>query len=70
MRSEERRSNIMTKARFQPFFRANIILGCFDGERLFPRSITEKHIALYLNRNHFCSIWKSENVSFNKLLKN
>ena len=54
IRSEQRRSNIMTKARIQTFCRANnISLGCFDGERVFPRSVTDRNNALYLHNNHF-----------------
>ena len=49
----------MIKARNQSFCRDNII---------FSRSITVRDNALFLHNNHFCLIWKSENVSF-KLLK-
>ena len=43
LRSEKRRSNFMTKERIQPICRANKInLGFYDGERVFPRSVTEK----------------------------
>ena len=64
IRSKQRRSNIMTKARIQPFCRAkNINLGYYDGERVFPRSVTERDNALYLFNNHFCLIWKYENIS-------
>ena len=70
IRSEQRRSNIMTKARLQPFCRANNInLGYFDGERVFPRSVTDRNNALYLYQNHFCLIWKSEGVSFIRAFK-
>ena len=70
IRNEKRRSNIMTKARSQPFCRTNNIdLGYYDGERVFPRSVTDRNIALYLSNNHFCSIWKSEGVSFNQAIK-
>ena len=69
IRSQERRSNIMTKATIQPFCRAiNFILG-YDGETVFPRSVTEKNIALFLYNNHFCLIWKSEGVSFNQTIQ-
>ena len=65
IRSEQRRSNIMTKARIQPFCRSNNInLGYYDGERVFPRSVTERNNALYLYNNHFYLIWKSEGNSF------
>ena len=69
IRSEQRRSNIMTKARIQPFCRANNInLGYFDGERVFPRSVTNRDSALYLYNNHFCVIWKIENFSINQAI--
>ena len=65
IRNEKRRSNIMTKARIQPFCRANNInIGYFDGDGVYPRSITNRDIGLYLYNNHFCLIWKSEGVSF------
>ena len=48
IRNEKRRSNIMTKARIQPFARANkISIGYFDGERVFPRSFTNRDSALF-----------------------
>ena len=60
----------MTKARIQPMCRANNInLGYLDGVRVFPRSLTEKNIALYLYKNHFCLTWKSKNVSFIQAIK-
>ena len=49
IRSEQRRSNILTKFKIQPFCRANnIISGSFDGERVFPRSVTDINNAFYL----------------------
>ena len=69
IRNEKRRSNIMTKARIQPFCRANSInLGYFDGDGVYPRSVTIRNSALFLHNNHFCLIWKSENVSFNQAI--
>ena len=65
-RKEKKRSNIMTKAGIQPFCKANNNnLGYYDGERVFPRSVTQKNNSLFLYNNHFCLIWKSECVSFN-----
>ena len=59
----------MTKARTQLFCKAkNNNLGYYDGIRVFPRSITEKNIALFLYNNH-CLIWKTEKVSFNQAPK-
>ena len=70
IRNEKRRSNIMTKARIQPFCRANNInIGYFDGNGVYPRSITNRDSALYLYDNHFCLIWKSEGVSFKQAIK-
>ena len=67
---EKRPSNIMTKARVQPFCRENnVSLGYFDETRVFPRSVTERNIALYLYNHHFCLIWKPENVSVNQAFK-
>ena len=60
----------MTKARIQPFCRANNVnLGYCDGIRVFPRSVTERNNALFFYNNHFCLIWKSESVSFNQAIK-
>ena len=60
----------MTKARIQPFCRANNInLGYYDGDGVFPRSVTNRDSALYLYNNHFCLIWKSEGVRFNQAIK-
>ena len=70
IRSEQRRSNIKTKARIQPFCRVNKInLGYYDSERVFPRSVTDRNNALFSYKNHFCIIWKSEGVSFNQAIK-
>ena len=60
----------MTRARIQPFCKANNInLGYYDGERIFPRSVTDRNIVLFLYINHFCLIWKSENISVNQAIK-
>ena len=60
----------MTKAPIQPFCRVkNINLGYFDGDGVFPRSVKDKNSAFFLYNNHFCLIWKSENVSFNQAIK-
>ena len=65
IRNEKRRSKFMTKARIQPFCGANNInLGFYDGDCVFPRSLTNRDSALYLYNNQFCLIWKSQGVSF------
>ena len=70
IRNESRRSNIMTKARIQPFCRANNInLGYYNNDRVFPRTVTNRDIALFLHENRFCLIWKSQNVSFKDAIR-
>ena len=60
----------MTKARIQPFCRAiNISLEYYDGDRVFPRSVTNRDSALFSYNNHFCVIWKSEGISFKKAIE-
>ena len=55
IRNEKRRSNIMTKARIQPFCnKNNINLGYYNDDRVFPRSVSNRDSALYLYNNHFC----------------
>ena len=73
IRIEKRRSNRMTQNRIQPFCRTNnYSLGCYNEDRVFPRSSTNRDSAIFLFNNQFCVIWKSEGVSFkqaNKQLK-
>ena len=65
IRNEKRRSNIVTMARIQPCLRKlGIDLGYYNGDRVFPRMVTNRDSALYLYNNHFCLIWKSQKVSF------
>ena len=60
----------MNKARIQPFYKSNNInLGYFDGDGVYPRSVTIRGSALFLFDNHFCVIWKSEGVSFKHAIK-
>ena len=60
----------MTNARIQPFCRANKFnLGYYDGDGVFPRSITNRDSALYLYNNRFCLIWKNQGVSFNQAIQ-
>ena len=69
IRNESRRSNVMTKARIQPCLRKlGINLGYFNGERKFPRAVTNRDSAFYLCNNHFCLLWKSQKVSFNQAI--
>ena len=60
----------MTMARIQPFCRAsNINQGYWDGERVLPRSVTNRDSALFLFNDNFCLIWESENVSFSQAIR-
>ena len=70
IRTEQRRSNVITKARFQPFCKKhNNIIGCYEGFGVCPRFITERNIALFIYKKHFCLIWKSQGVSFKKVIE-
>ena len=71
IRSEQRRSNVMTSARVGSFCRKyNINIGCFDGTRINPRNITQRNTALKIHNNHFCLIWKSNGISSNQVIEN
>ena len=70
IRSEQRRSNVMTSARVGSFCRKhNINIGCCDGTRINPRNITQRNTALKLHNNHFCLIWKSDRIIFNQVIE-
>ena len=69
IRTEQRRSNVMTSARLQPFCRKYINIGYYDGFRVNPRSITQRDIALQIHKNHFSLIWKSNGISYDKIIK-
>ena len=71
IRSEQRRSNVMTSARVGSFCRKqNINISCFDGTRINPRNITQKITALKIHNIHFCLIWKSNGISLNEVIEN
>ena len=68
IRSEQRRFNVMTSARIQPFCKKhNINIGCFDGTRINPRNFTQRNTSLVIKKNHFRLIWKSDGISFNQV---
>ena len=70
IQTKQRRSNVMTSASVQPFCRKhNINIGCYDGIRVCPRNITQRHIALKIHNNHFCLIWKTNGISFDSAIK-
>ena len=60
----------MTKARIQPFCRANINnLRYFDGERVFLITVMDRNNALNLYNNLFCLKWKIGKISFNQAIQ-
>ena len=70
IRTEQRRSNVMTSARVQTFCRKhNNYIGCFDGFRVSPRIITQRNTALKIHSSHFCLIWKTNGISFDGAIK-
>ena len=70
IRTEQRRSNVMTSARIQPFCRKyNINIGYYDGFRVYPRNITERNVVLKIPNNPFCLIWKSNGISYDTAIK-
>ena len=68
-RTEQRRSNVQTSARIQPFCRKKINIGYYDGYRVCPKNIPERNTTLKIHNNHFCLNWKSDGFSFNKAIK-
>ena len=65
IRNEKRRTNVMTKARIQPFCKKySINIGCYDNNsrKVLPLSVTERNKALYLYNHHFCLIWKTKEL--------
>ena len=67
IRTEQRRSSVMTSARIQLFCKKyNIKIGCFDGTRINPRNLIQSDISLFIYNSHFSLIWKSNDISFNQ----
>ena len=57
---EQRRSNVLTTARIQPFCKKhNNRIGCNDEFRVCPGNITQRIKALLMQTDHFCLIWES-----------
>ena len=71
IRNEKRRSNIATKARIQPFCKANNInLEYWDGERIFPSSVTNRDSGLFFSIITFVQYGNHKVLVLIKLLKN
>ena len=69
IQNEKRRSHILTMARIKPCLKKlGIDLGYYNGDRVYPRIVRNRDSALYLYNNHFCLIWKYQNVSFNQAI--
>ena len=67
---KKKRSNIMTMARIQSCLkRLGVNLSYYNGDRVFPRTVTNRDSALYFYNIHFCLIWKSEGINFNQAIK-
>ena len=57
-------------ARIQPCLKKfGIDLGYYNGDRVYPRTVTNRESALFLYNNLFCLIWKSQGVSFNQAIR-
>ena len=70
IRTQQRRSNVMTSARIQPFCKKySINIGCSDGTRINPRNLSQRDISLFVYNNHFCLIWKSNGISFSQAIE-
>ena len=41
----------------------------YNGIELWPRKNAERNKTLYLYKNHFCLIWKSQGVNFKKAIE-
>ena len=49
IQSKQRRSNVMTSARIQPFCKKHDInIGCFDGTRINPGNLTQRNTSLFI----------------------
>ena len=70
IRTEQRRSSVLTSGRIQSFCRNyNLNTGCFDGTRINRRNITHRNTTLKINENRFCLLWKSDRISSDKTIK-
>ena len=58
----------MRSAGIQTFCRKhNINIGQFNGKEVWPKYVTERNIALKIQKKkHFCFIWETIDISFKK----
>ena len=60
----------MTSARIQSFCKKNDInIGCFVGTGTNPRNTTQRNISLFIYKNYFCLLWKSNCIRFNRAIE-
>ena len=60
----------MTSARIQLFStKYNINIGCYVGFKVCPRTITQRNTAIKKHDNHFCLIWRTDGISFDRAMK-
>ena len=65
--NEKYQSGLMTSARIEPFCKNyDLNIGCFDGTRINPRNVTQRHFWLFIYNSHFCVLWKSSGIGFNQ----
>ena len=70
IRTEQRRYNVKTSARTQPFCgKYNINIGCLDGKRKNSRNVTDRNTSLFIHNNNFRINWKSNGISFNQAVE-
>ena len=61
----------MTMVRTEPCLtKIGFSLGYYIGNEIWHRNVVERNRASLLHNNHFCFIWKSEKVKFNKVIEN
>ena len=61
IKSYKRRPDVMSRCRIPEFGkRYKIDLGIYDlkSKRILPWTVKQKHICVYIHKNHYCVIWK------------
>ena len=61
IKSYKRRPNVMSRCRIPEFCeRYKIDIGIYDlnNQRILPRTVKQKNICVYVDKNHYCVIWK------------
>ena len=61
IQSYKRRTNVMTRCRILEFckrYKIDIGIYCLKTKRIFPQTVKQKNICVYIHNNHYCVIWK------------